>query len=299
MPPISAIRTRRWSLYLAAIVLSAAACGQSEQIAGPGDLGHIHDLAFDGSGQLLAATHTGLYRIEGLDRAVLVGADQHDLMSMSRSSNGDLLASGHPDLRVAEYRVEGRPPFLGLATSSDNGRTWSTPDLLGDADFHALVPHSDGLFAAETQGQIWVLAPGQSWKRLGEVEARDLAIDPSDSARQLAPDWEGGVWVSEDGGQTWEQLGDVPALVEIEWPEPGLRIGVDESGQFWENVDEDSTRPGQAWIKTSSGPAGVETFELQLMPNETHTWWLTIEGGQIWKSTDAGSNWTVVYEPQG
>ncbi len=284
------------SAGLFALVLAVGACGQSDRVAGPGDLSHIHDLAFDESGQVLAASHTGLYRIESLDRAVLVGADQHDLMSMSRSFNGDLLASGHPDLRVERYRVDGRPPFFGLATSTDNGETWAAPDLLGDADFHALVPHQDGLFAADTQGQIWVLKPGQEWKRLGEVEARDLAIDPSDSSRQLAPDWDGGVWISEDGGRTWELLEEVPALVEIEWSNNGTRIGVDESGQFWENSD-DGSGLGQLWTQTSSGPTEVETFYLQSANEETQTWWITVKGGQIWRSTDAGDNWTQVYDP--
>ncbi|MFV1990369.1 MAG: hypothetical protein ACC652_06475, partial [Acidimicrobiales bacterium] len=47
---------------LLALGLLAAACGSTdaEIVAGQDDLGHIHDLAIDGDGQLLVASHSGL-----------------------------------------------------------------------------------------------------------------------------------------------------------------------------------------------------------------------------------------------
>ena len=188
-------------LLAAAIFLVLGACGggsPEEFIAGPGDLGHIHDLALRDDGILLVASHSGLYQVEDERRAVRIGV-HHDLMSMTVLPDGDLLASGHPNLLLEEFRVEDRPPFLGLARSTDGGENWDELELLGEADFHALVPTDAGLYAAETSGNIWFQDPNSGWSTLGAVDARDLALDPSDAQRQLAPDYDGMVWYSVDG----------------------------------------------------------------------------------------------------
>ncbi len=276
----------------AALFVGACSADRSGVVASAGDLGHIHDLAFDSQGQLLVGSHTGLYRIESINRAVLFGTEQHDLMAMTRSDEGDLLASGHPDLRIESYRVEGRPPFLGLARSSDDGQTWASLELLGDADFHALVQHRDGLFAAETSGRIWFLNSDGEWSKRGTIEARDLAIDPEDSAQQLAVDWDGQLWASADGARTWQEVSEAPALIEVEWLDAGGIVGVDEVGQFWR-----SEQPQRPWVQDVTGPSAVETFLVESESAESVTWWITAVGGRISTSSDQGVNWTFVYDP--
>ena len=151
------------AVFTVALVFAACGADTTEQVAGPGDLGHIHDLVETGHGELLVASHSGLYRITDTDSAVLVGTEQHDLMSMT-SDNGTLYASGHPDLRLEQYRVEGLPPHLGLAQSSDGGQTWNVdPELLGKSDFHALLPTNSGLYAADTEGIIRFRSSDGSW----------------------------------------------------------------------------------------------------------------------------------------
>jgi hypothetical protein len=270
------------------LVVVAAACGSSDRevVAGPGDLGHIHDLVVD-DGTVLVASHTGLYRIEGLDRAVLVGTEHHDLMSMTMDGS-ELLASGHPDLRFDEYRVEDRPPFLGLARSRDGGESWEVVDLLGDADFHALVPVDDGLYGAETSGRIWHLDADGAWVELGEVEARDLAVDPTDPSRQLAPDYDGVVRVSSDGAETWSVLDGSPTLLEIEWPASEVVLGVEQDGTIWA-----ASSPELAWDRVAAGPAEVETFSV----DHAGVWWVTVHGGAISRSDDQGTTWDDVYVP--
>lgn len=273
-----------------ASILVLAACGggsQEDFIAGAGDLGHIHDLALGDDGMLLVASHSGLYRIEGPSRAVRIGV-VHDLMSMTVLPDGDILASGHPNLLLEEFRVEDRPPFLGLARSTDGGRNWDELDLLGEADFHALVPAGDGLFAAETSGNIWYQDPNAGWSTLGAVEARDLAIDPSDAQRQLAPDYDGTIWTSDDGARSWTPSTEAPALIEIEWIEADLILGVTEAGSVWSAED-----PAGPWIEIAAGPADVETFYV----DDSGSWWITVHGGEISRSGDQGRSWTAVYVP--
>lgn len=275
---------------LAAASVLIAACGSAgtELIAGVGDLGHVHDLVLDDDGVLLVASHTGLYRIESPDRAVLVGAKHHDLMSMTGLEDGVLMASGHPDLRFEEYRVEGQPAVLGLARSSNGGESWEILDLLGHADFHALVPVGDGLFAAESAGRIWYMDPDDEWDQLGEVDARDLAIAPNDSNHQIAPDYEGGVWASSDGAVNWTRIEGAPALVEIEWVDTEMILGVDSAGVIWA-----SAMPQDPWTEIATGPSEVETFYV----DPAGSWWVAVHGGAIERSDDRGVSWIEVYAP--
>lgn len=285
-------RIRLWAWLTAgviALVLGAgcSSSGDGQLIAGPGELGHIHDLVVDDDGNLLVASHTGIWRIDGLDRAVLIGSERHDLMAMAGLENGDLIVSGHPDLRLDEYHVEDHPPLLGLTRSGDGGRTWEVVDLLGDADFHALVPVGDQIFVVETTGRIWRLDSDGTWEQLGAVEARDLAVNPADPSRQLAPDHDGNVWFSSDGAATWSQL-DAPPVVEIEWPTADQILFAGEDGTIW-----GTTSPDAEWTEVGSGPGDVETFHI----DSRGRWWLTVHGGAIARSDDDGGTWVDVYLP--
>ncbi|MCB0995870.1 MAG: hypothetical protein KDB21_12310 [Acidimicrobiales bacterium] len=276
---------------LAALAVTAvvAGCGSSESgqvVAGPGDLGHVHDLTIDADGMVLVASHTGLWRIEATDRAVLVGSERHDLMAMTALDDGTLLVSGHPDLRLEEYHVEDHPPFFGLTESRDGGQTWEVVDLLGEADFHALVALPDRLYAAETAGRIWRRDADGSWEQLGELEARDLAVDPSDPDRLVGTDWDGRLWVSDDGAVSWEAVSDAPAMTEVEWLGSGGLVGVAEDGAIFTATD-----PAGPWADHRSAPGEVETLHV-----EGDTWWVTTHGDNIATSTDEGASWTDVYK---
>jgi len=270
-----------------ALLASACGGGDSEIVASADDMRHIHDLVLQDDGQLLVASHTGLYNIAAVDRAVLVGTEQHDLMAMTLNNEGALIAGGHPDLRLAEYRVDGSPPFLGLVRSEDRGQSWDVLGLLGDVDFHALVTTGDTTFAAGGSS-IWRLDPDNEWVQLGEIGVRDLAIDPGDSDRQLAPDYEGRVWSSTDGAATWTEASNAPLLVEIEWPAPATILGMDTVGTVWA-----TDQPQGPWNKVADGPSGAETFYI----DQTGSWWVTVSGGEISRSNDQGASWVQQYRP--
>ena len=283
---MGSIRTHALAIV---VLLVAASCASDDTavVAGPGALGHIHDLVFTDDDTLLVASHTGLYRIDGIDSAVLVGTEQHDLMSMSSDADG-LLASGHPDLRLDKYRVEDHPPHLGLARSADLGQTWTVEaDLLGTRDFHALVPTADGVFAADAQGTVMLRSPNGVWTELGELTARDLAVNPSDSSTLIGTDYEAGVWRSDDGGRTWLPLAGAPDLIEIEWPESDRLVGAQEDGRLWI-----AGTPEGPWTSLTSGLEDAETLHI-----DEGQWWLTLHGGAIHTSTDEGKTWTTIYLP--
>jgi len=272
-----------------ALLFVAASCASdsSDVVAEPGALGHIHDLVLTDDDTLLVASHSGLYRIDDIDRAVLVGTEQHDLMSMSADAHG-LLASGHPDLRLEKYFVEDHPPHLGLARSNDLGQTWTVEaDLLGMRDFHALVPTVDGVFAADSQGAVMLRQPDGVWTELGELAARDLAVMPNDTNILVGTNYEGQVSRSEDGGRLWSLLDGAPELIEIEWPESDRLVGAQEDGTIWI-----ASTPDGPWTSVISGLEEIETLHI-----DDDQWWLTVHGGAIHTSTDEGQTWTAIYLP--
>lgn len=208
-------------------------------------------------------------------------------MSMSSDANG-LLASGHPDLRLEKYRVEDHPPHLGLARSDDMGITWSVEqDLLGTRDFHALVPTSEGIFAADAQGTIMFRGLDGDWSELGDLTARDLAVNPTNTKSLVATDYDGILWASNDGGQTWVQVNTAPAMIEIEWPESGRLVGASEQGTIYTSSSLDGP-----WDGADTGFEEVETLHLH-----DDRWWLTTHGGAIHASDDNGQTWADVYQP--
>ena len=271
------------------VLLFATACSSDsdELVAEAGALGHIHDLVVADDGELLVASHSGLYRIDAVDRAVLVGTEQHDLMSMASDADG-LLASGHPDLRLEKYRVEDHPPHLGLARSDDMGITWHVEQaLLGTRDFHALVPTADGIYAADAQGTIMFRQPNGDWTELGALTARDLAVNPIDTSSLVATDYEGQLWASADGARTWTQIDGAPPMIEIEWPEQGRLVGAGETGTIWTAPSLDAT-----WADVDTQLEEIETLHV-----DDDRWWLTVHGGAIYASDDNGLSWSDVYLP--
>ncbi len=283
-------RKARLGFLVATLFLFIAACGGGDEfVAGPGDLSHIHDLALDDDGTLLVASHLGLYRIEDLDTAKLIGTARHDLMSMTRLEGGDLIASGHPDLRGDEFRRDGLPPHFGLVASEDLGQTWTVTGGLGENDFHALVPTGDGIYAAEaTTMSIWLLDPAGEWQQRGDLEASDLAVNPSDTQQQMATDFDDKLWVSNDAAASWRQLPDQPDLVEVEWLGDDVAYGIDPAGKIWST----SALDGE-WGVITDGPAEPETFFVATSTN----WWVTTHGGRIFSTDNAGASWTDVYIP--
>lgn len=272
---------RRWSpaVALFALVAVGAACGgDAEVVVRPSDIGHVHDVVVDGD-TLLVATHRGLLRVEdGVYQ--LVGDQIHDLMSMTELDGGALMASGHPDLRLEEYRVDGAPLFLGLITSSDGGTTWDAVGLLGEADFHALDVAGEVILGGDSTGTVWRLNPDGGGQPVGSIpfDINDLAISPDDPAVVVATSWEGEFALSEDAGQTWELQTDAPSLFEIEWTATGL-TGASVSGELWS-----APTPTGPFERSGEAPADVET----LLVHDDGVW-VANHGGQLHRRDEDGS----------
>lgn len=261
---------------LAAVLLTglvAACSGDDGEAFGPSEIGHVHDLVAGEDG-LLVATHRGLLRLEDGSYS-RVGDEVHDLMAMTRGPGGDIVVSGHPDLRLEQYRVDGSPPVLGLARSSDEGVSWEVVGLLGVADFHAIVPTEAGLLAGDSTGTIWRFDLEGNGQPVGSIpfDINDLAAAPDGTAMVVATSYEGYAATSDDAGKTWEIQSGIPPITEIEWTDEGA-LGATADGELWA-----AAGPTGPFERAGTVPDGA--IEA-LLVNDDGAWAAT-QGGQIYR----------------
>ncbi|WCO68041.1 hypothetical protein PO878_04795 [Iamia majanohamensis] len=240
---------------------------------------HVHEVLVRDDDTALVATHRGLRRVVD-GELVPVGARSHDLMAATLD-DGEILASGHPDLRDPDLIVEGRPPLLGVV-ASDDGEEWTARSLLGEADFHELVVVGDRLFGADfTAGAVRVSEDGgRTWaSRAGDVQLVALAVDPDDDDQMLGADLDRGLVGSEDGGATWNDR-DGPELVDLDWTADGA-FGRDEGGAIYRSEGDSWRQVGDLAAVDALGTRGDELYALQLPAT-------------VFRSADGGLTWHEV-----
>jgi len=186
--------------------------------------------------------------------------------------------------------------------STNLGQTWSL--MSSNVDFDSLVQ-----IASSNDGTRLVAAGGYSrgpslytstnsgvdWTRT-TIEADCVAI--SADGMQMVAVGSYAVWASQDGGdswvQTWDAFQSTPfsfvSLVSVTMSANGARlVGVDNSAQVYSSSD-----LGSNWIK-SWGPA--EHLQA-ICGSQDGTWLVTAAPGGIYISTNSGSGWVNLSEPQ-
>jgi len=191
----------------------------------------------------------------------------------------DLLGSGHPD-------GGSLPENLGLMRSPDHGVTWAPVSQLGKADFHILQAAQDRVvavnadakeiqistdggktFASKTppdtpvdvafdardpkrmvvatkQGVFTSANEGGSWRARDPTQTQQLAWGAPDALYRADPG--GSVKRSTDGGESWDEVGNVasPAVNELV---------IDAGGALYASVPggevKRSTDGGATWVR--------------------------------------------------
>lgn len=208
-------------------------------LEGAAELGmeHVHGLGVDpADGVLYAATHFGLFRVPEQGPVQRVADRFQDTMAFTVVGPRTFLGSGHPDFR----KDPGLPPRLGLIRSTDAGQTWDTVSLTGQADLHVLEPAGGTLYAADSAtGRLLASSDqGRTWQARAALTVTDLAADPAAPDRLLAAS-EQGLLVSTDGGGTFTPSGG-PAASALAWAAEGL-YAVDAEGQVFVSTDGGAT----------------------------------------------------------
>lgn len=274
-PPTSVVV----AVAVVAALASTACTQQQAAVENPptaADLVHVHGLDRSEEG-LYVATHTGLFEIVG-DQIRRVGQAAHDLMGFTVAGPGDLLASGHPDLRVEELLAEGRPPHLGLVHSAD-GETWQPLSLLGDADFHSLVAAHDRVYGFDsTGGRFMVSDDRRRWDvRAEQLGIIDFAVSPDDPETVVAA-VEGGTARSEDGGRAWRVVGREPYLF-LSWTADGL-YGAAADGDVAQSED-----GGETWQSRGRLPGAPEALHV----GGDGVIYASVSASGIYRSVDGGA----------
>ncbi len=198
---------------------------------------HIHGVAIDpDDGQLLLATHDGLFVVNGDGRSTNRGP-AIDLMGFAVRGAGHFLASGHPGPGVD------LPEPVGLIESTDGGRSWEPRSRQGESDFHALTVSDAGVLAYD--GSLVRSNDGAEWEELS-IPAAPFTLAAAPDGRTVLATTEQGLLSSVDGGASWARSDGAPLLQVVDWADDGVDVaGVDPSGSVWTSSDGAATwQPG-------------------------------------------------------
>lgn len=282
-------RARHWSALTAGLLVTAgvAACSSGSPAADPARsaapsgtaaFGHVHGLGVDpADGSLYVASHTGVYRVPEGGAVERVADRYQDTMGFAVVGPGHFLASGHPDLR------EDLPGQLGLIESTDTARTWTALSLQGEADFHAIEPAGDRIYAYDSvAGALVTSTNRRDWTVMEQRALLDLAADPANPDVLFATTPEGQVLRSE-GGAALRVVPGAPVVGPLDWEPDGPLVGVGAEGAVMVSSDR-----GATWTRQGTVEGGVEALDVT-----AGRWHVATDQG-VFESTDDGRTWTTV-----
>lgn len=194
---------------------------------------HVHGLGVDpADGMLYAATHSGVFRLPGNTVPQRVGELRQDTMGFTVVGPGQFLGSGHPDPDDPSA-----PANLGLTESTDAGKTWRPISLYGQIDFHALeAKHGLVHGYSSTTGELMVSADRRSWQKLAPVQLADFTVSPVSPVELLASTQQGPVR-STDGGRSFAPIPGAPLVQLLEWTDRSTINAISPNGRVWVSPD--------------------------------------------------------------
>jgi photosystem II stability/assembly factor-like uncharacterized protein len=226
-----------------------------------------------------------------------------------------LAAAGHVVPAAAlQHMMTGGPIHTGIYRTTDGGENWThvlkpPPERAGEV-FSAVELSSSqpdigyagsnqAVYRTEDAGETWTLvAGGASWGSPGVVAGTpiDLQCDPRDPNRLFANNYQGGNFLSEDGGKTWKNAskgytGAQVVSVAVDPSNPGRvyssgRNGVwrsDDGGAFWYGIRNFADRDSPEW-------GGIA--------DPTQSDRLLVGGDTVFESVDGGASWQPLLLPQ-
>lgn len=217
--------------------------------------------------------------------------------------------------------VFGPSPSRGVYKTTDGGKTWSRilfrNDSTGAIDLTMDPSNPEVLYAGlwEAYRKPWQMVSGgpgsgilkttdggRTWKELtrnpgmpaGTIGNVGISVSPANPRRvyaQIEAD-SGGVYRSEDGGDTWARVNNSRSLRQRAWYYSRIYADPqDENTVYASNVSFQRSRDGGRTFQNVGGIPHGDSHDLWIAPNNNQRMIESNDGGSN-VSTDGGRNWT-------
>ncbi len=225
----------------------------------------------------------------------------------------------------------------GVYKSTDGGRSWrhmgladtrhigkvrvhpQNPDLVYVAALgHAFGPNSERGVYKSTDG-------GESWRKVLFKSDRAGAVDLTFDANPrilYASIWEAhrsfwqissggpesGIWMSQDGGESWEDLSGRPGLPKGLWGKVGISASPAQSGRVWALIEHRteggmyrSDDYGATWERVSDNQNLVSRawYYTHVTADPVDPETVFVNNLDFYRSNDGGKSWTAIATPHG
>lgn len=272
---------KRITLLAVTAIILAGCTAPGSQL----ELTDLHAMVVEPDGTLLLATHDGLIEATDEDgwKLAVRGAAGNDLMGLSRGADGTLWGGGHPQVTKPSD-----PKHLGLFRSQDDGVSWESVSLHGQADFHALTTLPSGDVLAWSQGLAsW---DGSEW--MARNAPSPVASLTNADGVVFAGTMEG-IWSSTNGDQ-WTPVGTLDRPVASIAVSDDAMLAHVREGRTGDGLR--STDGGQTWQRIDHDVLGTEPWVLVFAfdPNDGQHVFAGRYGGVVYESVDAGASWTRI-----
>lgn len=264
--------------------------------SGTVQLTHIHGLSFSSDGsQLFVPAHDGLLVYEN-GRWLVPDVPVHDYMGYSGVDDG-FYSSGHPGPGSTLINP------LGLVRSTDGGETLQTLAFAGESDFHLMNAgyESHAVYVINpvqnsqlSAGMSYTLDDAQTWEQSAGrgIQGRpvQLALHPTEPG-MVAVAAEGGLFLSDDYGDTFSQVGDTV---------PVTAAAFDPNGEWlffgYQNVFSYNLSDGQFVPLETPAISEEDAFGYIALNPVSEQIALATFGRDIYLSQDGGQSWRPIAE---
>ncbi len=183
----------------------------------------------------------------------------------------------------------------GVLRSTDAGKTWRITtgwEVTEVLKVKAAETEPLIVFASTAYGIIRSTDKGASWEKKSQGIRRpysgDICIDRTDPHHVLAATEEG-VYLSEDCGEHWTEVGlhgkGVRVLVQDPHDAQQFWLGTEEAGVFC------SHDGGRYWEQRSAGLDFRTVYTIAVHPMKPNWIYAGTYGGGVYLSTDSGAHW--------
>ncbi len=191
--------------------------------------------------------------------------------------------------RIGVYDIEIDPT---------NSNTLYATALCGELPDYMMPPPMLGIQNLDPDGKCGVYKStdaGKNWELILETtsEARGIDIDPENNDNLYVADMMGGVWVSNDAGQTWRQenngLGSI-SMTSVKIKDEQIYASTQGSGVYAGVINDDGSI---TWDRTRSNKPKAYVYKIQVEvdPKNSNRIYASGYPGGLLRSDDAGKSW--------